>query len=147
MRHAVVARERSHYPVRVLCRVQDVSVSNFHDHLRRQAKRSHGWIPMQRSGPTCARSTLAVGAPTHLRTPADGEGFSGPAPIPSSEASGPADARRRPASALGLEKRGLVMSMNMKKAKRNPQLLLNAGLLFLGAISLKMALTSLAGPF
>lgn len=36
MRYAFVARERTCYPVRVLCRVLSVSVSGFHDYLHRQ---------------------------------------------------------------------------------------------------------------
>lgn len=36
MRYAFVARERAHYPVRLLCRVLAVSVAGFHDHLHRQ---------------------------------------------------------------------------------------------------------------
>ncbi|MGH8147060.1 MAG: hypothetical protein ACREPY_12065 [Rhodanobacteraceae bacterium] len=38
MRYAFVAEERTHYPVRVLCRVLDVSVSGFHDYLKRQTQ-------------------------------------------------------------------------------------------------------------
>lgn len=40
MRYAFVARERAHYPVRLLCRVLAVSVSGFygHQHRRRQAR-------------------------------------------------------------------------------------------------------------
>ncbi len=37
MRYAFVARERTRFPVRLLCRVLGVSVSGFHDHLHRQA--------------------------------------------------------------------------------------------------------------
>ncbi len=37
MRYAFVARERTHYPVRVLCRVLAVSVSGLHQYLQRQA--------------------------------------------------------------------------------------------------------------
>ena len=37
MRYAFVARERTRFPVRPLCRVLGVSVSGFHDHLHRQA--------------------------------------------------------------------------------------------------------------
>lgn len=37
MRYAFVARERTHFPVRLLCRMLKVSVSGFHDHLHRQA--------------------------------------------------------------------------------------------------------------
>lgn len=37
MKYAVIARERTRFPVRVLCRVLGVSVSGFHDHLHRQA--------------------------------------------------------------------------------------------------------------
>lgn len=37
MKYAFVARERAHFPVRLLCRVLAVSVSGFYDHLRRQA--------------------------------------------------------------------------------------------------------------
>lgn len=37
MRYAFVARERTRYPVRVLCRVLEVSVSGFHAYLHRQA--------------------------------------------------------------------------------------------------------------
>lgn len=40
MRYAFVARERAHYPVRVLCRVLAVSVSGFHDYRQRQARLS-----------------------------------------------------------------------------------------------------------
>lgn len=36
MRYAFVARERTYFPVRVLCRVLSVSVSGFHDYLHRQ---------------------------------------------------------------------------------------------------------------
>ncbi len=36
MRYAFVARERAHYPVRLLCRVLAVSVAGFHDYLGRQ---------------------------------------------------------------------------------------------------------------
>lgn len=36
MRYAFVARERTRFPVRMLCRVLDVSVSGFHDYLHRQ---------------------------------------------------------------------------------------------------------------
>lgn len=36
MRYAFVARERTCFPVRVLCRVLSVSVSGFHDYLHRQ---------------------------------------------------------------------------------------------------------------
>lgn len=36
MRYAFVARERTCYPLRLLCRLLDVSVSGFHDHCRRQ---------------------------------------------------------------------------------------------------------------
>lgn len=36
MRYAFVARERTRYPLRMLCRVLAVSVSGFHDHLRRR---------------------------------------------------------------------------------------------------------------
>lgn len=38
MRYAFVAQERAHYPVRLLCRVLAVSVSGFHDSLKRQAQ-------------------------------------------------------------------------------------------------------------
>lgn len=38
MRYAFVARQRTHYPVRVLCRVLQVSVSGFHDYLVRQTE-------------------------------------------------------------------------------------------------------------
>ncbi|MGH7015429.1 MAG: IS3 family transposase [Stellaceae bacterium] len=37
MRYAFVTRERTHYPVRLLCRVLQVSVSGFHAWRRRQA--------------------------------------------------------------------------------------------------------------
>ncbi len=36
MRYAFVARERTLYPIRMLCRLLVVSVSGFHDYLRRQ---------------------------------------------------------------------------------------------------------------
>lgn len=36
MRYAFVARERTRFPVRILCRVLSVSASGFHDYLRRQ---------------------------------------------------------------------------------------------------------------
>lgn len=36
MRYAFVARERTHYPLRLLCRLLAVSVSGFHDWLHRQ---------------------------------------------------------------------------------------------------------------
>lgn len=36
MRYAFVARERAHYPVRLLCRVLAVSVAGFHGYLHRQ---------------------------------------------------------------------------------------------------------------
>ncbi|WP_156476716.1 IS3 family transposase, partial [Stenotrophomonas maltophilia] len=36
MRYAFVASQRTHYPTRLLCRVLGVSVSGFHDYLRRQ---------------------------------------------------------------------------------------------------------------
>lgn len=35
MRYAFVARERTRYPTRMLCRLLEVSVSGFHDHQRR----------------------------------------------------------------------------------------------------------------
>lgn len=38
MRYAFVAQERTHYPVRLLCRVLTVSVSGFHDYLHRQGR-------------------------------------------------------------------------------------------------------------
>lgn len=38
MRYAFVARERTRYPVRLLCRVLAVSVSGFHDYLHRQGR-------------------------------------------------------------------------------------------------------------
>lgn len=37
MRYAFVARERTRYPVEVLCRVLEVSVSGFYEHRQRQA--------------------------------------------------------------------------------------------------------------
>lgn len=37
MRFAFVARERTHFPIRLLCRVLAVSVSGFYDYLRRQS--------------------------------------------------------------------------------------------------------------
>ncbi|MFI8734134.1 IS3 family transposase, partial [Stenotrophomonas sp. NPDC077420] len=40
MRFAFVARERTNYPVRLLCRLMDVSASGFHDYLRRLAEPS-----------------------------------------------------------------------------------------------------------
>ena len=36
MRYAFVARERTHYPLRMLCRLLVVSVSGFHDWLHRR---------------------------------------------------------------------------------------------------------------
>ncbi|WP_230811897.1 IS3 family transposase, partial [Xanthomonas translucens] len=36
MRYAFVARERTHYPIRMLCRVLAVSVSGFHGYLHRR---------------------------------------------------------------------------------------------------------------
>lgn len=41
MRYAFVARERTHFPVRLLCRVLGVSVSGFYDHRRRQSAPHH----------------------------------------------------------------------------------------------------------
>lgn len=38
MRYAFVARERARYPLRLLCRVLNVSVSGFHDYRRRQGR-------------------------------------------------------------------------------------------------------------
>ncbi len=38
MRYAFVARERAHYPLRLLCRVLSASVSGFHDWLHRQSR-------------------------------------------------------------------------------------------------------------
>ena len=38
VRYAFVARERTHFPVRVLCRVLTVSVSGLHDYLHRQQR-------------------------------------------------------------------------------------------------------------
>lgn len=38
MRFAFVARERTNYPVRLLCRLMEVSASGFHDYLRRLAE-------------------------------------------------------------------------------------------------------------
>ena len=38
MRYAFVAQQRTHYPVRLLCRVLAVSVSGFHDYLHRQGR-------------------------------------------------------------------------------------------------------------
>lgn len=38
MRYAFVARERTRFPVRTLCRVLSVSVSGFHDYLHRQER-------------------------------------------------------------------------------------------------------------
>ena len=40
MRYAFVARHRTRYPTRVLCRVLGVSVSGFHDYLHRQSART-----------------------------------------------------------------------------------------------------------
>lgn len=40
MRFAFVARERTNYPVRLLCRLMNVSASGFHDYLRRLAEPS-----------------------------------------------------------------------------------------------------------
>lgn len=40
MRFAFVARERTNYPVRLLCRLMEVSPSGFHDYLRRLAEPS-----------------------------------------------------------------------------------------------------------
>lgn len=40
MRFAFVARERTTYPVRLLCRLMEVSASGFHDYLQRQAQPS-----------------------------------------------------------------------------------------------------------
>lgn len=36
VRYAFVARERTHYPIRMLCRVLAVSVSGFHRYLHRR---------------------------------------------------------------------------------------------------------------
>ena len=41
MRFAFVARERAHYPTWLLCRVLAVSVTGFHDYLRRQGQGRH----------------------------------------------------------------------------------------------------------
>lgn len=41
MRYAFVASHRTRYPTRVLCRVLGVSVSGFHDYLRRQSAKTH----------------------------------------------------------------------------------------------------------
>ncbi|QII28964.1 IS3 family transposase [Stenotrophomonas maltophilia] len=41
MRYAFVASHRTRYPTRVLCRVLGVSVSGFHDYLRRQSANTH----------------------------------------------------------------------------------------------------------
>lgn len=38
MRYAFVACERTRFPVRLLCRMLDVSASGFYDHLKRQAR-------------------------------------------------------------------------------------------------------------
>lgn len=38
MRYAFVAHERTHYPLRMLCRLLEVSVSGFHDWRHRQAR-------------------------------------------------------------------------------------------------------------
>lgn len=38
MRYAFVAKHRTRFPVRTLCRVANVSVSGFHDHLHRQSQ-------------------------------------------------------------------------------------------------------------
>lgn len=40
MRFAFVARERTNYPVRLLCQLMEVSASGFHDYLRRLAEPS-----------------------------------------------------------------------------------------------------------
>ena len=40
MRYAFVARHRTRYPTRVLCRVLGISVSGFHDYLHRQSART-----------------------------------------------------------------------------------------------------------
>lgn len=51
MRYAFVARERTCYPLRLLCRVLNVSVSGFHDHVHRQHS--------SRADPDAAKLTAA----------------------------------------------------------------------------------------